>query len=77
MTSSTALVVSGIAQSIVALMQLYKNHSGKPAGWTPSESDWLVIEEWAARTPEDIKKDAAERLGVPWPPTEETPQAPV
>lgn len=61
-------VTAGIAQGIVALINLYAARTNKPAGWRPTDSDWLVIEEWANKTPEDIKREAAERLGVDWPP---------
>ena len=75
--ASAALVTGGIAQSIVALVNLYATHTNKPEGWKPTEADWAEIDAWANKTPDDIKREAAERLGVPWPPVEETPQAPV
>ena len=56
------------AQAIVAALEIYRVHSGKPVGWTPSAAEWDELEAFGRRTPEDIKREAAERLGVPWPP---------
>lgn len=78
MTATAALVTSGIAQGIVALLEAYRLHTDKPEGWIPSELDWAELEAFAAKTPEMIKAEAAKRLNVVWPPPAEkdTPQAP-
>ena len=47
------------------MVEAFRLHTGKPEGWKPSSNDWLELEEWAAKTPEDIKRDARARLGVP------------
>ena len=62
--STTALVTASIAQGIVALVEAFRVHTGKPEGWKPSLNDYLELEAWAAKTPEDIKREARERLGV-------------
>ncbi len=78
MTATAALVTSGIAQGIVALLEAYRLHTDKPEGWIPTETDWAELEAFAAKTPAMIKEEAAKRLNVPWPPPAEqdTPQAP-
>ena len=55
------------AQGVVALLEIYRIHASKPEGWTPSETDWAELEAFARKTPADIKREAAERLGVEWP----------
>jgi hypothetical protein len=66
------------AQAIVAALEIYRVHSGKPAGWIPAAADWDELEAFGRKTPDDIKREAAARLGVPWTPAEkDTPQAPV
>jgi hypothetical protein len=73
--ATAALVTSSIAQGIVSLVEAFRIHTGKPEGWKPSTADFLDLEEWAAKTPEDIKREARERLGIPV--EQDTPQAPV
>lgn len=51
------------AQGIVTLLQIYANHTGKPAGWKPSDTDWNDLEAWANRTPEQIKAEGRAQLG--------------
>lgn len=50
------------ANAILALLQIWAQHSGKPAGWKPGVADWAELEAWASRTPEQIKHEARERL---------------
>jgi len=55
-----------IAQGILALLEVYRELTGKPAGWVPIGTDWDELEAWAKRTPEQIKAEArARRLGLP------------
>ena len=66
MDAATATIItSSLAQGIVSLVEAFRLHTGKPEGWKPSMNDWLEMEEWAAKTPEDIKREARARLGVP------------
>lgn len=77
MTQATKdLIAIALSQGISALLEAYRLHTGKPQGWYPSDTDWAELEAFAARTPEQIKKEAADRLGVEWPKPDE-PQAPV
>lgn len=46
------------AQGIVALLEIFRIHTGKPAGWVPTAADWDELEQWADRTPADIKREA-------------------
>jgi len=58
------LIAAAIAQGISGLIEIWRVHSGKPAGWVPSPQDWddmLVLNE---KTAEDYKTEAAARLGV-------------
>jgi hypothetical protein len=65
MDAATATVItSSIAQGIVSLVEAFRLHTGKPEGWKPSHEDWLELELWAAKTPEDIKREARERLNL-------------
>ncbi len=59
------------AQGILALLEIYRMHANKPPGWVPTAEDWNELETWAHTTPEDIKRAAAQRAGVPWPPVEQ------
>lgn len=49
------------AQGIVALLEIYRIHTGKPPGWQPATADWDELAAWAMRTPADIKREAAQR----------------
>ena len=65
MDAATATIItSSIAQGIVSLVEAFRLHTGKPEGWKPSPEDWLELELWAAKTPEDIKREARERLSL-------------
>ncbi len=63
-SATSTLVASAIAQSIVSLVEAFRIHTGKPEGWKPGAEDWHELEQWAAKTPEDIKREARERLGA-------------
>ena len=62
--STTDLLTSALAIGIVKMFEAYRIHTGKPEGWKPSAEDWLDIESWAAKTPEQGKREARERLGI-------------
>lgn len=55
--STAALAV----QALLAALEIYRIHSGKPVGWKPSAEEWTDLENWAGRTPEDIKREARGR----------------
>jgi hypothetical protein len=55
-----------IAQLILGLIDVYRALTGKPDGWLPKDDDWNELEQWAKRTPEQIKAEAqARRAGLP------------
>lgn len=57
------LTASLAAQGIVALLEIFRVHTGKPKDWVPDADDWNSLEAWADRTPADIKREAREALG--------------
>lgn len=50
------------AQAVMAALEIYRIHAGKPAGWKPGPADWDALAEWANRTPEQIKAEGIARL---------------
>lgn len=63
-----ATTASLIAAAIRATIELWANHSGKPSGWQPTAEELSDILSLNEKTPADFYKEAAERLGVEWPP---------
>ena len=61
--AAAAALTSGIAQGLVALLNVYRVQTGKPEGWIPGASDWDDIELWAMKTPEEIKAEGVQRVG--------------
>ena len=48
------------------VFKLLANHLGKPDGWRPTDQDYEDLNaEVDASTPEQVKKEARERLGLP------------
>lgn len=62
------LIALSISQGVAALLDLWRQHAGKPADWTPTETDWNDLLALNEKTAADYKREAAARLGVPWPP---------
>lgn len=68
------VIASAIAQAVSGLIAIWRENANKPPEWTPTDQDWTDMLLMNEKTSEDYKKDAAERLGIPWPP--ETPPVP-
>ena len=66
------IIAAGIAQGISALIQIWREHASKPPAWVPTDQDWLDMLALNAKSSEDYKKEAADRLGIPWPPENPT-----
>lgn len=60
-------VILAIAQGAGALIEIWRQHAGHPSDWTPSQQDWADLLTLNEKTAEDYKREAAERLGIPWP----------
>lgn len=73
MTPEQAAIIAAIIRGAI---ELWGNHSGKPPGWKPTAQELADILSLNDKTPEDFYREAAGRLGVPWPPVEAQPPAP-
>ena len=61
---------SSISTIVVTLLnfafEIWRTHSGKPAGWKPTQEDIdALLNEVDAATPEAEKEAARKRLGLP------------
>lgn len=65
MDPTQAAIIAGV---IRGGLELWANHSGKPSGWQPTAEELSDILSLNEKTPEQFYKEAAERLGVVWPP---------
>lgn len=65
MNPTTAMA---IAQAVAALIEIWRQHAGKPEGWTPNQQDWADLLTLNEKTAEQYKREAADRLGITWPP---------
>ena len=61
-------LASLIATIIRGGIELWANHAGRPKGWQPTAEELSDILSLNEKTPEQFYKEAAERLGVQWPP---------
>jgi len=61
------ILAMAIAQGAAAFIEIWRQHAGKPADWTPSQQEWADLLSLNDKTADDYKREAAERLGVPWP----------
>jgi len=66
MTPEQAAIIAAIIRGGI---ELWANHSGKPKGWQPTAEELSDILSLNEKTPEQFYKEAALRLGLPWPPT--------
>lgn len=57
-----------IAAIIRGGLKLWGARLGKPEGWIPSSEEIAEIVLLNEKTPEEFYREAAERLGVAWPP---------
>jgi len=60
------LIAIALGQVIDGVFRIWGNHIGKPEGWKPTDDeklDFLALVD--ADTPEAIKAQARERLGLP------------
>lgn len=55
-----------VANGISALLEIWRIHSNKPVGWTPSAGEINDLLSWADTTSADYKRNAAAKLGIPW-----------
>ena len=62
------LIALAIAQGINALIQIWRESASKPAGWEPTDADWDALLVFNSKTSDQYKQEAADRLGIPWPP---------
>ena len=62
------LIALAIAQGIAALIQIWREAANKPAGWEPTDADWDALLALNSKTAAEYKQEAADRLGIPWPP---------
>lgn len=62
------VAAAALAQGLAALIEIWRVNAGKPAGWTPSQQEWTDLLALSDKMPDDFKREAAERLGLPWPP---------
>lgn len=73
MNATTAAALSAI---IRGALEIWATHANKPEGWKPTQQEWDDMLALNEKTPEDFYKEAAGRLGVPWPPVETPPPTP-
>lgn len=66
MNPTTAAIIAQIA---AALIELWRQTANKPEGWVPSAEEWDAVLALNEKTAEQYKQEAAELLGLPWPPT--------
>lgn len=50
------------AQALIAALDVYRFIATKPANWTPTPAEWQHLRDWAKRTPDQIKAEAAAEL---------------
>lgn len=62
------IIAAAIAQGLAALIEIWRQNSNKPPEWVPSPEEWDAMLELNEKTALDYKKEAAELLGLPWPP---------
>lgn len=60
-----------IAAVIRGAFELWAQHAGHQKGWQPTAEQLSDILSLNEKTPEQFYKEAAERLGVQWPPPAE------
>lgn len=63
----TPIEAAALSAILRGLIELWATHSGKPEGWIPTQQDINDLLALNDKTPEDFYKEAAERLGIPWP----------
>lgn len=54
-------IAIAIAQGIGALVEIWREHAGKPPEWKPSQQDWDALLVLNEKTAEDYKREARER----------------
>lgn len=66
------ITASAIAQALLGLIEIWRQNANKPPEWVPSQQDWDDMLTFNDKTAEDYKREAAERLGIQWPPPPQT-----
>ena len=62
-------LAAAIAQGLFALVEIWRQSANKPPEWVPTEQDWEDMLAFNEKTASDYKKEAADRLGIAWPPS--------
>jgi len=62
------VLAAAIAQGLAALIEIWRLHANKDPFWVPSDEEWDAMLELNEKTIDQYKKEAAELLGLPWPP---------
>lgn len=60
------IAAAALAQGLAALIELWRIQANKPAEWVPTQQDWTDLLALSDKMPEDYKREAAARLGLPW-----------
>jgi hypothetical protein len=59
-------IIAAIASLLDATIRIWSTHAGKPADWKPTAQDISdIMADVDDSTPENMKKAARERLGLP------------
>jgi hypothetical protein len=54
------IIAAAIAQGVSALIEIWRNHANKPAGWEPGPEDWAELRRGNAKTAEDYEREATQ-----------------
>lgn len=52
------IVAAAITQGIAALVEIWRVHANKPAGWEPTAEDWAELRRANAKTAADYEREA-------------------
>lgn len=53
------IVAAAVTQGIAALVEIWRVHANKPAGWEPTAEDWADLRRANAKTAADYEREAA------------------
>lgn len=62
------LTAYAISQGIAALIEVWRVHTNKPAGWLPTQADLTALLALNEKTAEDYKREARQAMSDPIPP---------
>ena len=56
------IVAAAVTQGIAALVEIWRVHANKPAGWEPTAEDWAELRRANAKTAADYERESVESL---------------